>query len=85
MFSALLLTADIAQHSRYARFVLKADINCRDCDVRSLAGPEPDRQVFAKFKDFLRKAAAVRVEIAVLDPSFKSAVERSLARGLADI
>src|SRR5437870_4554911 len=24
----------------------KADINCRDCNVRSLAGPEPDRQVF---------------------------------------
>src|SRR5260221_6948901 len=31
-------------------FVPKADLNCRDCDVRSLAGPEPDRQVFAKFK-----------------------------------
>jgi hypothetical protein len=28
-----------------------------DCDVRSLAGPEPDRQVFAKFKHLLRKAA----------------------------
>ena len=35
-----------------------ADINCRDCDVRSLAGPEPDRKVFAKFKHLLRKAAA---------------------------
>jgi hypothetical protein len=36
-----------------------ADINCRDCDVRSLAGPEPDRQVvFAKFKHLSRKAAA---------------------------
>jgi hypothetical protein len=30
----------------------------RDCDVRSLAGPKPDRQVFAKFKHLLRKAAA---------------------------
>ncbi len=35
-----------------------ADINCRDCVVRSLAGPEPDRQVFAKFKHLSRKAAA---------------------------
>ena len=35
-----------------------ADINCRDCDVRSLAGPEPDRRVFAKFKHLSRKAAA---------------------------
>jgi hypothetical protein len=35
-----------------------ADINCRDCDVRSLAGPEPDRQVFVKFKHLSRKAAA---------------------------
>jgi hypothetical protein len=35
-----------------------ADINCRDCDVRSLAGPEPDRQVFAKFKHLSRKAVA---------------------------
>ena len=35
-----------------------ADINCRDCDVRSLAGPEPNRQVFAKFKHLSRKAAA---------------------------
>ena len=40
------------------RFAPNADINCRDCDVRSLAGPEPDRQVFAKFKHLLRKAAA---------------------------
>jgi hypothetical protein len=36
--------------------------NCRDCDVRSLAGPEPDRQVFAKFKHLLRKAAARSAE-----------------------
>src|ERR1700688_5069521 len=35
---------------------------CRDCDVRSLAGPEPDRQVFAKFKHLLRKAAARSAE-----------------------
>jgi len=40
----------------------KADINCRDCDVRSLAGPEPDRQVFAKFNHLLRKSAARSVE-----------------------
>ena len=40
----------------------KADINGRDCDVRSLAGPEPDRQVFAKFKHLLRKAAARSAE-----------------------
>jgi hypothetical protein len=40
----------------------KADINCRDCDVRSLAGPEPDRQVFAKLKHLLRKAAARSAE-----------------------
>jgi hypothetical protein len=40
------------------RFAPNADINCRDCDVHSLAGPEPDRQVFAKFKHLLRKAAA---------------------------
>jgi len=43
----------------------KADINCRDCDVRSLAGPEPDRQVFAKFKHLLRKAAARSVETSI--------------------
>jgi hypothetical protein len=42
--------------------VPKADINCRDCDVLSLAGPEPDRQVFAKFKHLLRKAAARSAE-----------------------
>jgi hypothetical protein len=28
------------------------------CDVRSLAGPEPDRQVFAKFTHLSRKAAS---------------------------
>jgi hypothetical protein len=38
------------------------DINCRDCDVRSLAEPEPNRQVFVKFKHLLRKAAARSAE-----------------------
>jgi hypothetical protein len=33
-----------------------ADINYRDCDLGSLAGPEPDRQAFAKFKHLSRKA-----------------------------
>jgi hypothetical protein len=54
--------ADIAEDGCHVRLVPKANINCRDCDVRSLAGPEPDRQVFAKFKDFLRKAAARSAE-----------------------
>jgi hypothetical protein len=40
-----------------------ADMNCRDCDLRSLAGPKPDRQAFAKFKHLLRKAAARSSEI----------------------
>jgi hypothetical protein len=39
-----------------SRFVPTGDINCGDCDVRSLA--EPDRRAFAKFKHLLRKAAA---------------------------
>jgi hypothetical protein len=38
------------------------DINGRDCDVRSLAEPEPNRQVFVKFKHLLRKAAARSAE-----------------------
>jgi hypothetical protein len=38
------------------------DINCRDRDVRSLAEPEPDRQVFAKFEPLSRKAAAGAAE-----------------------
>jgi len=42
----------------HVRKVPNADINCRDCVVRSLAGPEPDREVFAKFKHLWRKAAA---------------------------
>jgi hypothetical protein len=40
----------------------RKDINCRDCDVRSLSEPEPDRHVFAKFKHLLRKAAARSAE-----------------------
>jgi hypothetical protein len=43
-------------------YLQKADINCRDRDVRSLAEPEPDRQVFAKFKHLLRKAVARSAE-----------------------
>ena len=35
------------------RKVPTGDINCRDCDVRSLAEPEPNRQVFVKFKHFV--------------------------------
>jgi hypothetical protein len=38
------------------------DINCRDCNVRSLVEPEPNRQVFVKFKRLLRKAAARSAE-----------------------
>ena len=37
-------------------------INLSDYDVRSLAGPEPDRKVFAKFKHLLRMAAARSAE-----------------------
>ena len=60
--SAAPLKADIHRSSRHVSNVPKADINCRDCDVRSLAGPEPNRQVFAKFKHLLRKAAARSAE-----------------------
>jgi hypothetical protein len=42
--------------------LLWKNINCRDCDVRSLVEPEPDRHVFAKFKHLLRKAAARSAE-----------------------
>jgi hypothetical protein len=59
------MIATAANSRRYAarrfRFVgsrPNADINCRDCDIRSLAEPQPDRQVFAKFKHLSRKAAA---------------------------
>src|ERR1700751_3125280 len=48
--------------SLFLQYLPLADINCRDCDVRSLAGPEPDRRVFAKFKDLLRKADARSAE-----------------------
>jgi hypothetical protein len=41
--------------------VPRGDINCRDCDVRSLAKPELNR-VFVKFKHLLRKAAARSAE-----------------------
>jgi hypothetical protein len=59
--SALPSTSDLRRRTLKVRFVPagpNADINCRDCLVRSLAGPEPDRQVFAKFKHLSRKAAA---------------------------
>ena len=38
------------------------DSNCRDCDARSLAEPEPNRQVFVEFKHLLRKAATRSAE-----------------------
>jgi len=60
--SALPSTADIHQGGVYVSFVPIGDINCRDCDVRSLAEPEPNRQVFVKFKHLLRKAAARSAE-----------------------
>jgi hypothetical protein len=42
----------------------EADINYRDCDVRSLAGPEPDQigRPSARLKDLLRKPAARSAE-----------------------
>ncbi len=46
----------------HVRDVPTGDINCRDCEVRSLAEPEPNRQVFVKFKHLLRKAAARSAE-----------------------
>jgi hypothetical protein len=55
---ALQRIADSTRTSNDFRKVPNADINCRDCDIRSLAGPQPDRQVFAKFKHLSRKAAA---------------------------
>jgi hypothetical protein len=56
--SALPLNADIHRKGRHVSNVPNVDINCRDRVVRSLAGPEPDREVFAKFKHLSRKAAA---------------------------
>jgi hypothetical protein len=52
----------VATSLRHVRLVPIGDINCRDCDVRSLAEPEPNRQVFVKFKHLLRKAAARSAE-----------------------
>jgi hypothetical protein len=62
MFSAV---PPINGHQQARTSCLKSapgDINCRDCDVRSLAEPEPNRQVFVKFKHLLRKAAARSAE-----------------------
>jgi hypothetical protein len=42
-----------------------ADINRRDCDVRSLAGPEPDRQVFPKFEHLFTRAAPLSETICI--------------------
>jgi len=53
--------ADLRRPERIARNRARVS-HCRDCHVRSLAGPEPDRQVFAKFKHLLRKAAARSAE-----------------------
>jgi len=53
------LKSDIAPCPKSAPI---GDINCRNCDVRSLAEPEPNRQVFVKFKHLLRKAAARSAE-----------------------
>src|SRR5260370_38889937 len=60
--SASPLGADVIRFGYFFRKVPKVDINCRDCDVRSLAEPEPDRHVFAKFKHLLCKAAARSAE-----------------------
>ena len=60
--SALEHIADQSQTLCQVRKVPIGDINCRDCDVRSLAEPEPNRQVFVKFKRLLRKAAARSAE-----------------------
>jgi hypothetical protein len=60
--SGLPRSTDINRPARLVRFVPIGDINCRDCDVRSLAEPEPNRQVFVKFKHLLRKAAARSAE-----------------------
>ena len=55
-------TAASGQKRKSARATVRSALALRDCDVRSLAGPEPDRQVFAKFKHLLRKAAARSAE-----------------------
>jgi len=59
------MTSSLLKPYRFTRGCLRmndhlapnVDINCRNCDVRSLAGPEPGRQVFAKH---LSRKAAVR-------------------------
>ena len=61
--SALPLIADARCEDQQVRKVPTGDINCHDCDVRSLAEPELDRRVFAKLKHLLRKAAARSAEI----------------------
>jgi hypothetical protein len=38
------------------------DINCRDCDVRLLAEPEPNRQVFVKFSTFVEEGRRAPAE-----------------------
>lgn len=58
MTSGLPPETDILKNGEHVSRVPNADINCRDCDIRSLAGPQPDRQVFAKFKHLSRKAVA---------------------------
>ena len=55
-------TAASGQKRKSARATVRPALALRDCDVRSLAGPEPDRQVFAKFKHLLRKPAARSAE-----------------------
>jgi hypothetical protein len=60
--SAFPSIADIRRDDVYVSFVPTGDINCRDCDARSLAEPEPNRQVFVKFKHLLRKAATRSAE-----------------------
>ena len=60
--SALASSTDIFSPTCYVRKVPTGDINCRDCDVRSLAELNPIDKVFAKFKDVLRKAAARSAE-----------------------
>jgi hypothetical protein len=53
---------DLTQTCRHFAEGPIGGINCRDCDVRSLAEPEPNRQVFVKFKHLLHKAAARSAE-----------------------
>jgi lipopolysaccharide biosynthesis protein len=57
---------------RNFRFWRKPDINCRDYDVRSLAEPEPDRHVFAKFKHLLRRPPRARPKPSALQSAKSS-------------